>query len=136
MLTHRPDDTGSVTSETSVNSHQSTRCDSPEDGHLSTHRHENLKSYLTSYRSLLDFKNLSVNLLHIFNITSNELSLTTQSRRTRTAPLLIKICIKFETRLLLRKFCMSVKRRTLIKRTIMTVLTVVIFSHHIIWLGE
>jgi hypothetical protein len=34
------------TSETSVNSYQSTRHYNPEDGHVRTHRRENLKSYL------------------------------------------------------------------------------------------
>jgi hypothetical protein len=35
-----------VTSETSVNSYQSTRRYNPEVGHLHTHRRENLKSYI------------------------------------------------------------------------------------------
>jgi hypothetical protein len=34
------------TSETLVNSHQSTRRYNPEDSHLRTHRRENFKSYL------------------------------------------------------------------------------------------
>jgi hypothetical protein len=40
------------TSETLVNLHQTTRRYNPEDGHLRTHRRENLKSYLipTNYR--------------------------------------------------------------------------------------
>jgi hypothetical protein len=37
------------TSETSVNSYQSTRRYNPEDGHLHSHRCENLKSYLNRY---------------------------------------------------------------------------------------
>jgi hypothetical protein len=34
------------TSETLVNFYQTTRRYNPEDSHLHTHRHENLKSYL------------------------------------------------------------------------------------------
>jgi hypothetical protein len=34
------------TSETLVNFYQTSRCNSPEDSHLHTHRRENLKSYL------------------------------------------------------------------------------------------
>jgi hypothetical protein len=34
------------TSETLVNFYQTTRCYSPEDSHLHTHHHENLKSYI------------------------------------------------------------------------------------------
>jgi hypothetical protein len=37
------------TSETSVKSYQSTRRCNPEDSHLHTHRHENLKWHLESY---------------------------------------------------------------------------------------
>jgi uncharacterized protein YcgI (DUF1989 family) len=37
------------TSETSVNSQQSTLRYNPEDSHLHSHRHENLKSYLMTY---------------------------------------------------------------------------------------
>jgi hypothetical protein len=35
-----------ITSETSVNVYQATRCNNPEDSHLRTHRRENLKSYI------------------------------------------------------------------------------------------
>jgi hypothetical protein len=42
------------TAETSVNSYQSTRRYNPEDSHLCTHRHENLKSYIMA----LCFENL------------------------------------------------------------------------------
>jgi hypothetical protein len=44
-LTHRTDDGGSFTSETSVN-YQTTRRSNPEDSHLHTRRCENLKSHL------------------------------------------------------------------------------------------
>jgi hypothetical protein len=33
------------TSEMSVNFYQTTQCDNPEDSHLHTHHHENLKSH-------------------------------------------------------------------------------------------
>jgi hypothetical protein len=36
-------------SETSVNTYQTTRSKIPEDSHLHTHRRENLKSYLVVY---------------------------------------------------------------------------------------
>jgi hypothetical protein len=36
------------TTETLVNSYQSTRRYNPEDSHLHSHRHENLKSYLAT----------------------------------------------------------------------------------------
>jgi hypothetical protein len=35
-----------ITSETSVNVYQTTRCNNPEDSHLHTRRRDNLKSYL------------------------------------------------------------------------------------------
>jgi hypothetical protein len=38
------------TSEALVNLYQTTRCYNPEDSNLHTHRRENLKSYLVSYR--------------------------------------------------------------------------------------
>jgi hypothetical protein len=38
------------TSETLVNFYENTRRYNPEDSHLRTHRHENLKSYLVSTR--------------------------------------------------------------------------------------
>jgi hypothetical protein len=41
------------TSETLVNFYQTTRCYNPEDSHLRTHRHENLKSYCFSYPGLI-----------------------------------------------------------------------------------
>jgi hypothetical protein len=37
------------TSETLENFYQTTWCYNPEDSHLRTHRHENLKSYLINY---------------------------------------------------------------------------------------
>jgi hypothetical protein len=43
FIKHRPD---ASTSETSVNFYQTTRLNNPEDSHLHTRRHENLKSYL------------------------------------------------------------------------------------------
>jgi hypothetical protein len=42
--THRPDEAVS-TSEMSVNFYPTTRCNNPEDNHLRTRRHENLKSH-------------------------------------------------------------------------------------------
>jgi hypothetical protein len=52
-LHHQGDETAR-TYETLVNFYQTTRCYNPEDSHLRTHRHENLKSYLNlhSYLSL------------------------------------------------------------------------------------
>jgi hypothetical protein len=37
------------TSETSVNYYQTTRCNDPEDSHLHTHCHENVKSHLCKF---------------------------------------------------------------------------------------
>jgi hypothetical protein len=41
------------TSETSVNSYQSTRRYNPEDGHLGTHRRKNLESYTKAKFSVI-----------------------------------------------------------------------------------
>jgi hypothetical protein len=57
------------TSETLVNFYKTTRRYNPEDSHLRTHRHENLKSYtllLISYIFLFNLSNLnSITLLYI-----------------------------------------------------------------------
>jgi hypothetical protein len=42
--THRPDNGKERTSELSVNVYQTTGCNNPEESHLYTRRHENLKS--------------------------------------------------------------------------------------------
>jgi hypothetical protein len=62
-----------VTSETSVDLHQTPRRNNPEDSHLHTRRRENLKSRLVpyfSYFSQLQFLYLSVHLalLHICSL--------------------------------------------------------------------
>jgi hypothetical protein len=51
------------TSETLVNSYQSTWCYNPEDSHLHSHRHENLKSHLTLNLRLTSLKRLTASLL-------------------------------------------------------------------------
>jgi hypothetical protein len=45
MNIHRPDDGGSMISDTLVNIDHTTQRNNPEDGNLHTHRCENLKSY-------------------------------------------------------------------------------------------
>jgi hypothetical protein len=58
------------TTETSVNSHQSTRRYKPEDGHLHAHRRENFKSYWLNgvdlpvlYMKTTEFYGLLLNLI-------------------------------------------------------------------------
>jgi hypothetical protein len=48
------------TSETSVDSHQSTRRYNPEDGHLGTHRRENLKCYINYVNDSCNLDNAAV----------------------------------------------------------------------------
>jgi hypothetical protein len=46
---HRPDDEGSMTSETLVNIYHSTQRNNPEDRNLHTHHFGNLKSYISAF---------------------------------------------------------------------------------------